>query len=277
MRTRQFHVFWVLVLLLVVWASELATPPMPGVATTKETVIPLPSPPARHVVSVPAAEFSGAPITTDTCFEREPEGLAAVDEYAPDGGFATGIESAPLILAVYKRYPGMDWDYAERCSTSEYYKRAKRVKKLRTASLANEFPHDWRPGPGGSRGGGHPSGYGPPRITPNVLDSGGGGGFGPGGGPGGGNPGGGPDAGGPGGPSLVGDNDNPPGGKNPPGDPGPGGDGPGHPDPGSGPDGPGNTGPGGGDPTILPEPGSLALFLGLMLGFGLLRHRVSSI
>jgi hypothetical protein len=258
---------------------------------------------------VPATAYpDGITISTDTCFERAPEAWLTAEadqnEYAPYGDFATGVEGAAIILAVYKPHRDMAWDYADRCNAPGFYKHAKIVKKLRTSSLASDVPYgriidaSWNSSAHPSK----KSRYGVAARPPNVLDTGyGGSGFGPGGGGGGGqgftgdtgsgddgsgdpsggknppntNPGDGPGDGHTG----PGPGDTGPGG---PGDTGPGNPGSGDPDPGqSGPGGqnPGDPGypPGGSDPIAVPEPGTLALFLGPMIGFALIRRRVSKI
>jgi hypothetical protein len=282
MRTGQLHVRWVLVLVMVAWATELASPPAPTLTT--ETAISLPAHPssiAGTVASVPSADFAGAPIHMDTCFEREPEYWAGIpvltDDYALDGDFAAGVDGSAIILALYQQHQGKIWDYAERCNTAEYYKNAKAVKKLRTVSMAGP-DSDWRgggpfgggPGGGGPGGGGKNGGIGPSSFgyapPGGGIFSFGGGGGGSGGGTGGG-PGGGGGSDEDPGKQLVGDTKPSDDGKTPPDDKD--NTGPGH-------DNPTNPGGGGtGDPTVLPEPGTLALFLGLAAGFGVMRRRGS--
>jgi hypothetical protein len=283
------------------WSSELAGPAS-LTAPTAQISIPLPPAP-KPVAVVPATAYpDGITISTDTCFERAPEAWLTAEadqnEYAPYGDFATGVEGAAVILAVYKPHPDMAWDYAERCNAPGFYKHAKIIKKLRTSSLASDVPYgriidaSWNSSAHPSK----KSRYGVAARPPNVLDTGyGGSGFGPGGG------GGGQGFTGDTGSSDDGRSD-PPGGKNPPitnpggdgpdgGSGGPGDTGPGNPDPGNpgsgdpdpgqpGPGGqnPGGPGyPGGSDPIAVPEPGTLALFLGSMIGFALIRRRACRI
>lgn len=268
MRTRQFYVSWVLALLMVVlWARELNAPPAPA-TTTIAAVIPLPPFPsqnARPAATLPAAKVAG--VALKTCFEREPDDYWAVrhavfDEFALDGEFATGVAATPIILALYEPQDGKIWDYAERCNSAAYHQQVKAVRKLRTASLTKDVP-DWRQGgPFGGRGGKpsggvEPSSFGfvPLGGPPSVFSFGGGGGKGtPGGGSGG----------GPG--NQVVDNGSGGDGDNPDDKDNPG------PDNGN-PTNPGGNGPGTENPTAVPEPGTLAVFLGLMAGFGVMRRR----
>lgn len=262
---------------MVTWASELASPPVPTITT--ETVIPLPAHPssiARKVASVPSADFAGVPIHMDTCFEREPEYWAGIpvltvltDDYALDGDFATGVDGSAIILAIYQQHQGKIWDYAERCNTAEFYKSAIPVKKLRTVSMAGP-DSNWRGGgpfsgsPGGGPHGGKNGGIGPSSF--GYAPPGGGiFSFSGGGGSGGGS--GGPGDEGPG-KQLASNTEPSDDGKTSPDD---------KDDPGPGEENPTNPGGGGetNNPTVLPEPGTLALFLSLAAGFGVMRRRVS--
>ena len=258
--------------MVVLWASELTAPPAPDTTTTAAVIsLPsFPSPNTRPVATLPTAKPHA--VALETCFERNYDEYwaarhAVIDEYALDGEFATGVAGTPIILALYKPQDGKIWDYAERCNSAAYYQQAKAVKKLRTASWTKDFP-DWRedgPFGGGGSFGKHPGGIGPSTFgyvpLGNIFTFGGGGGGGGGKGTSGGGSGGDKP-----GNSLVGDT-------------GPGGD-TGNPDdknnsdPNNGnPTNPGGHGPETGDPAAVPEPGTLAVLLGVMAGFGLMRRR----